>query len=331
RRDRTSPDPTPGKFGPSPLTTPATWSRWLLLGTALAAGGPAVPAPVALAVAGLGFVGGVPHGAVDHVIAARLADRPIGLVAAVYAGVAAAAWALLQWADPLALILAVALSALHFGLGELDVVHRVAGWRPPARLALPIVVAGSGALLLPLARCGDQLRAVATTISPALASLIGRVPVQTGLVVVWLLAALVAVAGSVRSGHNAVAVDIATVGAVGMLAPPLVAFAVWFGGWHALRHGARILTVEPGCAALLTAGRTRTAVLRLVRLAAVPTLAAWATLAGLTWCTVTAPDPTVVVAEVLRLLLALTVPHALVVLWLDRVAARRPITPAGGG
>lgn len=312
-----------------PLTAAANSSRCLLLGTALATCGhvvglPAIPAPVALIVAGLGFVVGVPHGAADHVIAARLAgNRPMVLVAAVYAFVAAGAWALLQWADPTALILAVALSALHFGLGELEVVHRLAGWRPPIWVAVPIVVAGSGGLVLPLARCGDQLRAVATTVSPALAAMIGRAPVQTAFVVVWLLAALVAIVGSVRARHPAVAVDIVIVGAVGILVPPLIAFAVWFGGWHALRHCGRILSIEPGCAALLTAGQPRTAVLRLIRLAAMPTLAAWTALAALGWFTVAASNPTVVVAEVLRLLLALTVPHALVVLWLDRKKTAR--------
>ena len=43
--------------------------------------------------------------------------------------------------------------------------------------------------------------------------------------------------------------------------------------------------------------------------------------------TMAAPDPTVVVAEVLRLLLALTVPHMVVVLWLDRTTDPGNDTP----
>ena len=93
---------------------------------------------------------------------------------------------------------------------------------------------------------------------------------------------------------------------------------VWFGGWHAIRHCARMLTVEPECAALVSSGRDRAAVLRLIRLAALPSAAALATVLALGWITVTASDPTVVVAEILRLLLALTVPHMVVVWWLDR-------------
>ena len=145
-------------------------------------------------------------------------------------------------------------------------------------------------------------------------------PLEISLVGIWLVAALVAVIGSIRSGQIWIALDIVLVGSLGMLAPPLVAFAVWFGGWHAIRHCARMLTVDPDCAALVSSGRDRAAVLRLIRLAALPSVAALATVAILGWITVTASDPTVVVAEILRLLLALTVPHMVVVWWLDRAS-----------
>lgn len=305
------------------MSIAVAWSRSLVTVLLLVVGGhlvgvPAVTAPVALVVAGVGFVAGVPHGAIDHLMATRLTGaRPIVLVGAAYAGVAAVAWALMTWAGPIPLVVVVALSALHFGLGELEVARQLTGWRPSRFPAAAIVFAGSGALALPLARSSDQLREVATAVSPGLAVLIGAAPVQIGLMGIWLIAALVAVTASIWSGHPAVAVDIVLIGAIGMVVPPLLAFAVWFGGWHALRHTARMLTVEPGCAALLATGRRSAAVRRLVRLAALPSIAALTALAALTWLTAEAPDPTVVVAEVLRLLLALTVPHMVVVLWLD--------------
>jgi len=114
-----------------------------------------------------------------------------------------------------------------------------------------------------------------------------------------------------------VLLDLVLVGALGALLPPLVAFAVWFGGWHALRHAGRLLVAEPGCATLVDAGRTRDAVLRLARMAALPTVAALATLVVIATLTVTATDGAGSVAEALRVLLALTVPHMLVVLWID--------------
>jgi hypothetical protein len=134
-----------------------------------------------------------------------------------------------------------------------------------------------------------------------------------------------AVVAALRSAHPGTALDVLIPGAVGMLAPPLLAFGVWFGGWHSLRHGARMLAVEPGCAALLAAGRRRAAALRLIRIAAMPSLGALTALAALGWLTAAAPNPNAVLADVLRLLLALTVPHAFVVLWADR--SPRDFTP----
>jgi hypothetical protein len=57
---------------------------------------------------------------------------------------------------------------------------------------------------------------------------------------------------------------------------------------------------------------------RFIRLAAWPSVAALAAGAALGWTTVVAPDPAALMAEALRVLLALTVPHMVVVLWLDR-------------
>ena len=239
-------------------------------------------------------------------------------IGVVYAGIAAAAWALMEWAGSIALIVVVALSIVHFGLGELEVCHQLTGWRPGRLVAVAVAVAGCGALVLPLARSGDQLREVAADVSPGLALLISGRPFEMSLAGIWLVAAVVAIIASIRAAQRLVALDIAIVGALGLIAPPLVAFAVWFGGWHAIRHCARMLTVEPGCATLVSTGRDRSAVLRLIRLAALPSAAALATVLVLGWFTVTASDPAVVVAEILRLLLALTVPHMVVVWWLDR-------------
>ena len=309
-----------------PLATAAHWSRWLILGAVVVAGGhfvglPTIAGPIALVVAGLGFLAGVPHGAADHVMAARLSGgRSMVAIGAVYASIAVAAWALMAWAGLIALVVVVALSVVHFGLGELEVCHQLTGWRPGRLVAVAVAVAGCGALVLPLARSGEQLKGVAAAMSPGLAPLISGRPFEISLAAIWLAAAVLAVIAALRSAQPFVALDIVIVGALGLIAPPLVAFAVWFGGWHAIRHCARMLTVEPECAVLVRSGQEGAALLRLIRLAALPSAAALATVLALGWITVTASDPTVVVAEILRLLLALTVPHMVVVWWLDRAS-----------
>lgn len=309
------------------LESAALWSRRLTLAALLLAGIaswiPADIGPIVLCFAAAGFAAGIPHGAVDHLMATRLTGRTsVVTVAAVYATLAVTAWVLMTWLGTVGLVAAVALSALHFGLGELEVSRQLTGWRPNIVVAVAITVAGCGALILPLARAGDQLIGVAAAVSPGIDVWLGSGWVQIALAAGWLAAAVVAVAGALRAGRRAIALDIVLIGLLGALAPPLLAFAVWFGGWHALRHCARMLTVEPGCAQLVAIGRRGAAIARFVRLAAWPSVAALATVAILGWFTLVAPNPAGLVAEVLRLLLALTVPHMVVVAWLDRTAGR---------
>jgi beta-carotene 15,15'-dioxygenase len=162
---------------------------------------------------------------------------------------------------------------------------------------------------------------VASAMSPDLGALIGAGPVRLGIAAVWSVAGGVAGAAALRAGRASVALDILLVGALGAFLPPLAAFAVWFGGWHAVRHTGRLLADEPGCAALIAADRTPAALRRFARLAAPPSLAALAVLLLLVARTTAAPDPERAIAEVLQVLLALTVPHMVVVLWLDRRVA----------
>ena len=307
----------------SVLDTGVRWSRLLVGGAAvagllLAALPSAAAEAVALVLVGAGLLAGLPHGAVDHRLAAALTGLSAPLVVLAYAGTALVTWALLVLAGPLALAVVLALSVAHFGLGELEVVRATTGWRPGRVAAVAIGVAGTGALLLPLARAGDDLAAVAASLSPELGVLLGNGPVRAAIAGAWVLAAVVAVVAALRAGRPAVVVDVVLVGALGLLAPPLVAFAVWFGGWHSLRHCARLLTVDPRSAGLLAAGRPGAAVRVLARLAAWPTLAAVAALVALLAATAAAADPARAVGGTLLVLLALTVPHMLVVLGMDR-------------
>ncbi len=86
---------------------------------------------------------------------------------------------------------------------------------------------------------------------------------------------------------------------------------MWFAGWHAVRHTARLLQLDPRSAGEDSAGP---ALRRFVRAAALPSAAA---LAGVTALALV----TGVTGALLVALLALTVPHTAVV-------ARLPSTPA---
>ncbi len=311
------------------LAVSVQWSRWLVLGTVVlclfARGLPAAAENVfALVLVAAGLLAGLPHGSIDHRLAARLTGWPTPVVATGYAVVAVLTWVLLVTTGPVALLPVLVLSLVHFALGELEVIRETARWRPSRAVQLTVGVAATGALLLPLARSGRQLADVAVSISPQLGVLLAAGPSRIALAAVWASAALLAVAAALRARHYSIVVDIMLVGALGALAPPLVAFAVWFGGWHALRHSARLLTLEQRSAALLERGQLQRAIGALARVAAGPTLAAVVVLAALLVVTVTAAEPTAAVGATLVVLLALTVPHMLVVLWIDHRGAIHP-------
>lgn len=310
----------------SAAMTAARWSQWVVVGTILlglaATGLPTAAYDVfVLVVVCMGLLAGLPHGSIDHRLAAELTGWSRPIVTGAYAGLAVLAWVALTAGGPLVLVVVLALSLVHFGLGELESVRETTGWTPSPPIAVSLAVAGLGALLLPLARSGPQLSAVAESISPQLGELLAYAPVRVALVGVWVIAAALAGIAALRARRQMVAVDIVLVGALGMLAPPLVAFAIWFGGWHALRHCARLLKVDVRSAGLVAGGHPRRAVLALARLAAWPSVAALVVLAGLLLATLTAADTSSAVGTTLLVLLALTVPHMVVVLWLDR----RPI------
>jgi len=307
------------------LAAGARWSRHVVL-MAIALGLVVTMLPTGaaeilnLGLVGLGLLAGLPHGSIDHRIAVSLSGQRMAMVVLVYAGIASFSWVLLTTAGPIALLAILSLSVAHFGLGELEAVRADTGWRPTPAIAIAIGAAGTGALLLPLARSGEQLADVAAAVSPTLAVPLGNPAVRAGLAGLWVLAAMVAGAAALRAGHGVVALDIVIVGALGALAPPMVAFTVWFGGWHALRHYARLLTVDPGCTHLLAEGNAGRGVAALARAAAWPTLAAAAVLAALVVAAHSADDPTAAIGATIILLLALSMPHMLIVLWLDRTS-----------
>lgn len=314
--------------GPASGRVLASTARWSRTAAAVVAGiglsvvpAPAAASVVVLTISGIGLMAGLPHGSVDHTLTSSLSGRPVWLVTGSYAATAVLAYVLLSTTGPIGWGVIVVLSVAHFGAGEVQMLRALTDWRPGRIATAATAVAGTGALLLPLARSGNQLRAVAAALSPGLADVLGADPLRLSITAVWVLAAIIAVTAVVRARRPVIAVDLALVGALGAFAPPLMAFAVWFGAWHSLRHTGRLLTLEPRCAALLAIDEPRKALAALARQALWPTTVAVTVLAALTALTANAPDPVAALAQTLRVLLALTVPHMLIVTWLDRQPA----------
>lgn len=277
---------------------------------------PGTAAAVALPVAVVGAVVGIPHGAADHLVpwwwsgGRQAPRRTLALVTAGYAAVAAAAAAALLLLPTPALAAALVLSAVHFGRGEVVAWAERAG-RPvpgPATDLLPCAAHGLAVVGLLLwvdpATTDPWVRALSPGIADA--ALASRTPglllvaVTVAAATAWLLAR-----GRVRDAG-----ELLLVAAVFAVAPPLAAFGAYFGLWHAVRHTGRLLDLARPAGGGPGWGP---AVRRLARAGALPSAVALAAVAAL-W---QLGDVAGLQAQV-SVLLALTFPHAAVVWALDR-------------
>ncbi|HEU4675183.1 MAG TPA: Brp/Blh family beta-carotene 15,15'-dioxygenase [Motilibacteraceae bacterium] len=299
---------------------------WLPVGAlaavlALSVLAPGAARSAALPLAVVGAVLGIPHGAVDHLVPWWWSARPgaqgrrrqIVLFAAGYAVAAAAALAVSLLAPAVTFAAFLLLSALHFGRGEVAAWAERGGRPVPSlggsittSLAPGLVVVG---LMLWSPRADVGLLA---PIAPGLAGAADRLQVVglTATALVTVAAAL----SLLRDRRLLDAGELALLLATFWLAPPLAAFGVYFGCWHAVRHTGRLLDLARQQD--VDAGWSR-ALRRLLVAGSWPTAVALLGVLGL-WAL---HGRTSLQAEV-GVLLALTFPHAAVVWTLDRRAAR---------
>ncbi|SNS20262.1 beta-carotene 15,15'-monooxygenase, Brp/Blh family [Geodermatophilus saharensis] len=303
----------------TPFAAPARAATAVSLGAALAV----VAVEVAVGWGDLAWVPlvaglllGLPHGAADHLVPAhRLGWRPprTALFALGYAAVATLAWLLFRAAPAPALLAFVALSVWHFGTGETAFADLRAG-RPVRRQAVASLVLGGLVLLVPLARGAGEAAPVLAAVVPGSGGAVPPAVVAVVLAVVLPAGGALAVE-RLLAGRWLEAAEVAVLLVLVGVAPPFAAFGVWFGCWHSVRHLARVLADDPAGAGDLAAGRLGRPLRRFAAASSLPTLAALAVLAALWsaaggWHGFLATD--------LPLLAALTLPHALVVGWLDR-------------
>ncbi|MCZ2829153.1 Brp/Blh family beta-carotene 15,15'-dioxygenase [Modestobacter sp. VKM Ac-2986] len=296
----------------------------VLAGAALA-GGLLVPGlvdRVAPTVALAGILLGVPHGAVDHMVPFWTSGRrprpsALGRVLAGYVAVAAVAAGALLLAPTATVAVFLLASAVHFGRAEAVVSAEHAGRRVPGPAQEWLVTAAHGlaVVALPLVLWPGPSADVLGRLAPG-----WREPLPPAVRVVLGAAVAVVLGLALRAqladGRRRDAAELAGVAALFAVVTPLVAFGVWFAGWHALRHTGRLVAlldaVSPG------SGRGA-AVRQFGAHAALPTAVtavAVVVLGG-------GDGSAVAVSAALGVLVALTFPHVLTVQALDRWVAAR--------
>lgn len=173
------------------------------------------------------FLLGVPHGALDPVFAEELhgVQGLRGWFGFALAYLSAALLVLLAWqyAPRLSLIVFLLLSALHFS-----------GDPAPGTRFMARLLYGGALIVLPALLHASEMARLFAFLVPAQGA-VALAGVLHELSAPWLLATALVVAWTQRT-YWLTGVEIAAAAALALLAPPLLAFAVFFCFMHSARH-----------------------------------------------------------------------------------------------
>ena len=284
---------------------------------------------------------GLPHGAVDHLVPGRLSGsgasfKSILGVVALYLVLASLYLALWFTVPVVAFALFIALTWFHWGQGDLYsllALSRAEYLRSPLLRPLTVFVRGGLPMLVPLLAFPEVYRGIANNITGLfIPGGIGDISFVFGpafrTFAALCYAALVLFTltlGYLRSGKAGRkpffldAVETAMLAVYFSLVPPILAVGVYFSLWHALRHVARLMLINEVSDSDLRRGRALAAFKVFFRDAAPLTLMALVILVGLYFVVpgnVSGPDT--LLALYLALISLLTLPHVVIVCFMDR-------------
>jgi len=265
---------------------------------------------------------GIPHGALDHLVTLPKAQPfKMAVFVTIYVAIALAAiWAILQW-NVWGFIAVVLMSATHFGIGDSAFISELNHLKGSTSSKLPVWAYAPAAGLLPVviplvnSRSTEALTKVNDSLINWHYGYTSEIQIAVAAIATLSAMALIS-----RKRYRDL-LDLTLLAALASVAPPLVAFAVYFGCWHAMRHTARLTSLLPRCLDAYERNNSR----RAFALAVIPGLPALAgtlifvaLLAGFSQNNVSDRFLWLTLVTIW----ALTVPHMIVTAKLDRAALK---------
>ena len=207
---------------------------------------------------------GIPHGALDHLVTLpRSSFKKMALFITLYVAVAViAVIAILTW-NVVGFILVVIMSAVHFGIGDAAFISEIdRRSEETKRFQKYLYAAAAGTLPVVIPLVSDKSTSALEKVNPALVD--WHQGLNNDLVLWVMLITAFALLRLVQRRRDGEAIDLVLLYLLAVTAPPLVAFAVYFGCWHAMRHTARLTLTLPSSQEAFTKGSAKRAFIRAV-------------------------------------------------------------------
>ena len=272
-----------------------------------------------ISLAVIALIIGIPHGALDHLVTLPK-DKPakMALFVIIYVLIAVAAvWAILRW-NVLGFQLVVIMSAAHFGIGDAAFIaesERLNNGVSKSLIDRLIYALPAGLLPVFVPLTSDLTNSALAEVNPQLINWAGSNSNLIHLLVLLIAASSLFILILKRDDKSAM--DLALLAALSILTPPLVAFAIYFGLWHALRHTARLTLNLSKSEIAYQNNEPKRAFINAV-IPGIPALIGTFIVAAV--LAATNPDNSRLLWSILVVIWALTVPHMMVTAKLDKGA-----------
>ena len=272
-----------------------------------------------ISLAVIALIIGIPHGALDHLVTLpKNKPAKMALFVVIYVLIAVAAvWAILRW-NVLGFQLVVIMSAAHFGIGDAAFIaesERLNNRASKSLIDRLIYALPAGLLPVFVPLSSDLTNSALAEVNPKLINWAGSSTNFIHLLVLLIAASSLFVLVLKRDDKSAI--DLALLAALSMLTPPLVAFAIYFGLWHALRHTARLTLNLSKSEISYQNNEPKRAFINAV-IPGTPALIGTFIVAAI--LAATNPDNSRLLWSILVVIWALTVPHMMVTAKLDKGA-----------